>query len=176
MAQQEIIENGVKKLMIYVNIRCSDHPSGRIQRRKRVEGIVKGSAKANAIERDLIREVEREKAQRETVGASWEKMLGLYELYARDELAKDNWCQSRQTLTEAITSLHSWTKNWYKEAAGSICASDVTKLFHKMKEEGCSDSSIGKLRGDIRKVFEFGMLFDHIKGIVGWSEVCIEDS
>jgi integrase len=165
MAQQEIIENGVKKLMIYVNIRCSDHPSGRIQRRKRVEGIVKGSAKANAIERDLIREVEREKAQRETVGASWEKMLGLYELYARDELAKDNWCQSRQTLAEAITSLHSWTKNWYKEAAGSICASDVTKLFHKMKEEGCSDSSIGKLRGDIRKVFEFGMLFDHIKGI-----------
>jgi integrase len=165
MAQQEIIENGVKKLIIYVNIRCTDYPGGRIQRRKRVEGIAKGSAKANAIERDLVREVEREKAQRETVGASWEKLLGLYEMYARDELSKGTWCQSKQTLYEAISTLHTWTKPWFKEAASNIVASDVTKLFHQMKEKGSSTSTIQKLRGDIRKVFEYGMLFDHIKGI-----------
>lgn len=165
MAQKEIVENGVKKLVIYVNIRCSDYPGGRIQRRKRIEGVEKGSKKANALEREMIRDVERIKAQRETVGSTWEKLLGLYEIYAFEELRKDRWGQSRQTLTEGIRSLYTWTKPWFKEAAGNICAADVTKLFHKMKEQGLSDSSIGKLRGDIRKVYEFGMLFDHIKGM-----------
>lgn len=70
MAQKEIVENGVKKLVIYVNIRCSYYPGGRIQRRKRIEGVEKGSKKANALEIEMIREVERIKSQRETVGST----------------------------------------------------------------------------------------------------------
>lgn len=165
MPQREVTENGVTKLIIYTSIRCADYPGGKIQRKKKLQGIAKGSAKANAIERELVRDAEREKARRENDGTSWETLLGLYERYAKDELADGRWVQSKQTLYEAMSSLHSWTKDWYKEAAARIVASDVTKLFHKMKEKGCSDSTIGKLRGDIRKVYEFGILFEHVRGI-----------
>ncbi len=78
MAQKEIVENGVKKLVIYVNIRCSDYPGGRIQRRKRIEGVEKGSKKANSLEREMMLDFERLKALRETVGSTWEIILGLY--------------------------------------------------------------------------------------------------
>jgi hypothetical protein len=68
MPQKVIVENGVEKLLIYVSVQCSDWPSGRIQLKKRVEGVPEGSNKANAIERDLLREAERKKAQRESQG------------------------------------------------------------------------------------------------------------
>lgn len=165
MAQKEITENGITKLIIYVGINCKEYPGGKIQRKKVVHGVAKGSQKANALERDLLREIEREKARRETVGTNWETLLGMYELYAKDELEQGRWVQSKQTLYEAMSSLHAWTKDWYKEAAANITATDVTKLFHKMREKSISDATIGKLRGDIRKVFEYGLLFDHIKGI-----------
>lgn len=165
MPQKLIENNGFKKLHITVSVRCKEHPNGRIQLKRVYEGVEINSTKAKSLERDLLREAEREKAQRENLGTNWEALLGTYELYAKEKLEKGEWVQSRQTLDEAISSLHSWTKDWYREAAARISASDVTKLFHQMKEKQCSDSSIGKLRGDIRKVFEFGMLFDHVKGI-----------
>jgi integrase len=34
-----------------------------------------------------------------------------------------------------------------------------------MKEAGMSDALIGKVKGDIKKAFEYGMLFDHVRGI-----------
>lgn len=67
MAQREITENGVTKLIIYTSINCKEYPGGKIQRKKVVQGIAKNSQKANAIERELIREIEREKARREAV-------------------------------------------------------------------------------------------------------------
>lgn len=165
MAQKEIVEKGIKKLIIYTSINCKEYPGGKIQRKRVVKGIAKGSTKANAIERDLIRLVEREKARREMSGTNWETLLGLYEHYVKDELNEGRWVQSRETYISAINALHSWTRCWYKEAASNITSADITKLFHRMREDGMSDSSIGKLRADIRKVYEFGMLFDHVKGI-----------
>ena len=55
MAQKEITENGVTKLIIYTSINCKEYSGGKIQRKKVVQGIAKGSQKANAIERELIR-------------------------------------------------------------------------------------------------------------------------
>jgi len=165
MAQKEIVEKGIQKLIIYTSINCKEYPGGKIQRKRVVKGITKGSSKANAIERELIRAVEREKAKREMSGTNWETLLTLYEHYVKDELNEGRWCQSRETYIAAINALHAWTKDWYKEAASNIMSSDITKLFHKMREKGLSDSTIGKLRADIRKVYEFGMLFDHVKGI-----------
>ena len=97
----------------------------------------------------MVREIEREKARRETDGTNWETLLGLFEHYVGDELTAGRWVQSRQTADEAMRSLHNWTKHWFKEAAARISPSDVTKLFHQMKEKECSDSSIAKLRGNI---------------------------
>ncbi len=165
MAQKEVTEKGVKKLIIYISINCKEYPGGKIQRKKVVQDVAKGSQKANAIERELIRDTEREKARREAVGTNWETLLGMYELYAKDELAEGRWVQSRETLFDAMNSLHAWTKDWYKEAAANMTATDVTKLFHKMRAAGLSEATIAKLRGDLRKVYEFGMLFDYIKGI-----------
>jgi integrase len=92
-------------------------------------------------------------------------MLTKYVVFARDQLAKGDWCQGRQTYDEAIRALHNWTSEWYKEPAARIAASDITKLFHKMKEQGCSNAHICKIKGDIKKVFEFGILFDCIRGV-----------
>ncbi|MCM0606583.1 MAG: hypothetical protein KA715_10875 [Xanthomonadaceae bacterium] len=134
MPQKEVIENEVKKLLITVSVRCKDHPNGRIQLKRRFDGISVGSQKANTLERDLLREAEREKAQRENDGTTWETLLSLYDVHVRDQLQKGDWCQGRQTYDEAIRALHNWTSNWYQETAARISAPDVTKLFHQMKE------------------------------------------
>ncbi len=165
MAQTVIESDGIKKLCIYVSVRCKDHPTGRVQLRRVYEGVEKGSSKANSLERELIREAEKEKAQREVDGTSWETLLGNFELYARDQLNRDQWCQSKQTFGEAINALHKWTKQWYRDPAARIGAADITRLLHAMKENGMSDSVIGKVKGDIKKVFEFGILFNHVRGI-----------
>lgn len=165
MSQREQIVKGEKLLVISVSVNCREAPGGKIQCRKRYRDIPLGSSKANAIEKELQREIEREKAQRENAGTTWETLLTMYELYAGEELAQGRWCQSKQTLNEAISFLRAWTAPWFRESAARIAASDVTRLFHQMKEQGCSDSSLGKLRGDIRKVYDFGILFDHVRGI-----------
>lgn len=165
MPQKEIIENNVKKLLIYVSVRCKEYPTGRIQIKRRYEGLELGSTKANNLERDLLREADKEKARRENEGTNWETLLNMYNCFALDQLKKGNWGQSQQTLDEAIRSLNKWTHHWFRESAARISASDVTKLFHEMKEAGTSDSSISKIRGDIKKVYDFGMLYDHVKGI-----------
>jgi len=163
---QKIIEtNGEKKLHIYVQVRCQEHPSGRIQLKRVFDDVELGSAKANSLERDLLREAEREKAHRAVVGTNWETLLSMYDAYATEKVRNGDWPQSRQTYEEAIRALHNWTPHWYREPAAMIKASDVTKLFHMMKERSISDATISKLRGDIKKVFEFGMLFDHVRGI-----------
>ncbi len=153
MPQKEITENGVKKLLITISVRCKGHPNGRIQLKRRFEGVSIGSQNATTLERELLREAERAKEQRENDGAAWEVLLGLYDIHARDQLQKGEWCQSRQTYDEAIRALHNWTSNWYKETVARISAPDVTKLFHTMKAQNCSDSHIGKVKRDIKKVF-----------------------
>lgn len=165
MSQREQIVKGKKLLVVSVSVSCREAPGGKIQRRKRYDNILLGSAKANSIEKELQREIEREKARRENEGTNWETLLAMYEVYASDELAENRWCQSKQTFHEAMSALRSWTKLWFRESAASLTAPDVTKLFHQMRAQGSSDSTIGKLRGDIRKVYEFGMLFDHVRGI-----------
>ena len=165
MPQKIVDTDGIKKLHIYVGVRCKEHPNGRIQLKRVYDGVEMGSTKANLLERDLLREAEREKAKREVDGTNWETLLSMYDVYASEKLQNGEWCQGKQTYDEAIRALHSWTKHWYREAAARISASDITKLLHNMKADGCSDSSIGKLKGDIKKVFEFGLLYDHIRGI-----------
>ena len=165
MPQKTIVKNGTEKLLIYVSVRCQEYPGGRIQLKRIFEDVEKDSAKANALERELLREADREKAQRENLGANWECLLHLYDSYATDLLRKDQWCQGRQTYEEAIRALHRWTKHWYRESAAQISAADVTKLLHEMKEQGSSPSTMQKIRGDIKKVFDFGILFDHVRGV-----------
>jgi hypothetical protein len=66
-----ILKDGARKLCIYVTVRCKEHPTGRIQYRRVFEGVELGSQKAKTLERDLLREAEREKAQREVDGTTW---------------------------------------------------------------------------------------------------------
>lgn len=173
MSQKMILKDGVRKLCIYVTVRCKDHPTGRVQYRRVFEGVELGSQKAKVLERELIREAEREKAQREVDGTAWETLLSLYDIHAREKLAENDWVQSRQTYEEAISALRKWTKHWFRETSARISAADVTKLFHSMKEKEMSDASIGKLKGDIKKVFEFGMMYDHVRGVKQSPTACV---
>lgn len=165
MPQRTIETKGKKQLQIHIDLRCKEHPRGRIRLSRVYDNLEKNSPRANALERELRQEAEREKAMREVQGLSWEVLINLYDAYATEKVRAGDWCQSKQTYMEAIRSLHNWTKHWFWEPAARITATDVTKLFHSMKEQGISDATIGKLRGDIKKVFDFGMLFDHVRGI-----------
>lgn len=165
MPQKQIIENGVKKLVISISVRCKDHPSGRIQYNRHFDDVEVGSARANTLEREVRREAEREKAQRETQGKTWEVLISLYENHTSDLVRKGEWVQNRQTFDEAIQSLNKWTKPWFNEVASRIGASDVTKLLHRMKEDGCKEATLQKMRADVKKVFEYGMLYDYVRGI-----------
>ena len=53
MPQKPIEKNGVRKLVITVQVRCKDHPAGRIQLKRVFEGVEPDSLKAGSLERDL---------------------------------------------------------------------------------------------------------------------------
>ncbi|RYZ88749.1 MAG: hypothetical protein EOP06_10440, partial [Proteobacteria bacterium] len=165
MAQRIIEERGKTILLIEVSVRCKDHPSGRIVRKRRLENILKGSPKANALERELLKEVQSEKGQREVLGVTWGKLLGLYESEEYPKVLKGEHVQSKQTFNEALSSLHRWTPDWKSRIASQITPMDVTRLFHQAKEAGLSSSMLGKIRGDIKKVFEFGIMHRHVQGM-----------
>jgi integrase len=164
MAQRYILENGKRRLLIEASVRCKDHPSGRITRKKKFDSLELKSTKANSIERELLKEVQMEKGQREVLGVNWEKLLNLYETEEYPKVLSGEHVQSRQTFNEALSALRKWTPEWFPIIASQIKPTDVTRLFHKMKESGISDSTLGKIRGDIKKVFEFGIVHRHVSG------------
>lgn len=165
MAQRIVMEEGKEKLIIDVSIRCKNHPQGRMFKRRRLEGITLGSSKANQIEKELFKELHKEKSERELLGITWEVLLNLYEQDTHPKVLAGEFVQSKQTFDEAIRALRKWTHCWNFEIASRIKAADLTRLFHRIKEGGGSDSFIGKLRGDIKKVFEFGIVNSHVLGV-----------
>ncbi len=165
MPQYEEIKNDENRLRIKVGIRCKEHPKGRIWKTGIYPGVKKGSKKANELERKLIGEAEKEKAIIQEFGTFWIKLVGLYELHAFDELKEGRWPQSRQTLSEAISSLRKWTSEWDDKLAAKITSADVTRLLNKMKAKGKAGSTLSKMRGDIKKVFEFGIIHELINGV-----------
>ena len=165
MPQYEEIIDGEKRLRIKVGVRCKEHPKGRIWKMDTLFGVEKGSKKANASERRLILEAEKEKTLIQEYGVFWSKLVYLYEKYAYKELRAGTWVQSEQTLEESLRSIRTWTKSWNNVLAAKIKSADITKLLHKMKNEGKASSTLSKMRGDIKKIFEYGMLNDHVNGL-----------
>lgn len=165
MAQRIVFENGKKKLLIDVSVRCKNHPKGRIFRKKRFDDLEKGSVKANALEKQIVKDLERERTQREMLGVTWETLLSLYEVETYPKVLSGEFPQSRQTFDEAIRALRKWTADWFQLIASQISCADVTRLFHAIKEADGSDSFIAKVRGDIKKVFDFGIVYRHIRGL-----------
>lgn len=165
MAQKEIVEKGVKKLLVYHNLRSSIDDSIRIQSKKRYVDVELGSKKAEKLEKDLLRQCERKLTFLENAGITWSKLLEKYEEEVTPLVLRGDWMQSRQTFSEAMNSLHKWTKSWMNKPACEVTTADVKRLFHQVKGEGLADATIGKLRGDIRKVFEFGIVENLVKGI-----------
>ncbi|MBX9767279.1 MAG: hypothetical protein K2X47_08420, partial [Bdellovibrionales bacterium] len=165
MAQRYVEERGRKKLLIEASVRCNNHPAGRIVRKRRLDDLELGSSKANAIEKQLFKEVEKERTERDLLGVNWETLLNLYEAETYDKVLKGEHPQNPQTFDEALKALRKWTKDWFPELAARLTCNDVTRLFHEIKEDGCSDSFIGKVRADLKKVFDFGIVFRHIKGM-----------
>ena len=165
MPQKIVENNGVKKLQISVSVRCKEHPNGRIQLKRVYEDVEINSNRAKQLEKELVREAEKEKTTREIYGVSWKVLLNLYGAYSSRKLNEGKWCQSRQTYDEAISALYTHTAKWDDLIAAKITAADITRLLHNLEDSGYSNSSICKLKGDIKKVYEFGILENHLKGI-----------
>jgi len=165
MPQYEDIKNDELRLIIKVSVRCKDHPRGRIWRSGVYPGVKKGSKKASTLEKRLIIEAEQEKAIIKEYGSFWVILLELYENYAQAEFNECRWTQSRQTLDEALVSLRKHTGAWNDKLTAKITSADVTRLLHQLKKQGMADSTISKMRGNIKKVFDFGIIFEHVKGL-----------
>lgn len=165
MAQKEIIEKGVKKLLITLNVRSETNPTIRLQPKRRYEDVEINSPQANKLEKKLLRETERRLALLEHAGMTWGNLLKKYEEVTTLRVLRGDWVQSRQTFTEGINALRKWTKDWANTPASQINSADVKRLFYKMKDEGMSDSSLGKLRGDIKKVYEYAICENLVKSI-----------
>ena len=165
MAQKEIIEKGVKKLLIYHNLRSKIDPSKRVQTKKRYVDLAMGSIKAKRLENELLRQAERRLAELEGTGLCWGKLLERYDEDTTPRVLRGEWVQSRQTYHDGISALRKWTSDWFATPSCHITTADVKRLFHKMKEQGASDGTLGKIRGDIKKVYEFGICENLVRGI-----------
>lgn len=165
MAQREDKTNGQIRLIISHNLRSTIDPSIRVQISRRFTGVHKDTPRADREERALLKEATQRLAEMEGKGLTWSKLLQSYEQHVRPLLARHEWVQSEPTFEDAISSLYRWTEDWMEELAANISSADVTRLFHKMKKCEKADSFIQKVRGDLKKVFEFGIAENLIRGI-----------
>lgn len=151
-------ENQETLWMAYVNVRSKTQPEIRVQRK--TTGL-KTQLLAEKEETLLIRDCEREIAQREAQGQTWESVVEVWELYLADEKVHAN----SYTRQDYVASIRKHTKSWLKRPASSITKVDVREVLEQMKAAGSSISYQNKMKVIINRVFVFGMDHGLIKGM-----------
>lgn len=159
-------ENGRKMCIITVNVRSKIDPTIRKQKKQRYDVIDEKMTEEKAIreEAKLQREADRLVFETETLGMSWQRLLEFYETEGYKGLKNGTWSQREPCFKDSISSLKRFTTEWTELRAGEIAPVNVTRLLHKLENDGFAGATVVRFLGDIRKVFDLGLLHE-IKGI-----------
>ncbi len=159
-------ENGRKKCLITVNVRSKIDPTVRKQKKQRFDVIDDEMTEAKAIreEAKLQREADRLVYETESLGMSWRRLLDFYAAEGVRALKQGTWSQREPCFKDSISSLNRFTAEWVELRAAEIAPVNVTRLLHKLEGQGFAGSTVVRLLGDVRKVFDLALLHE-IKGV-----------
>jgi integrase len=133
---------------VYVNIRSPDNPGLRVQRKLRA---IKTEREAQREEIRLIRECERELAEKRAKGATWCEVVDAWEMY----LGKTN--LNDTTRTDYVAALRKHTKTWLARPAREISNGEVRQFLDQLRESHISQSYLRKIKVILSKAFAFGL-------------------
>jgi len=133
---------------VYVNVRSPENPAIRVQRKL---GAIKTEREAKREEMRLIRECEREIAEKASKGACWGAVLDSWE----KSLSKE--AITELTRMDYVAVLRKHTQDWRQRQAFDISNAEVRKLLNQLKDNGMSQSYLCKIKIVLSKAFTFAI-------------------
>jgi integrase len=144
---------------VYVNVRSSEHPGRRAQRK--ISGL-KTEKEARREEVRLIRECEREIAAKVAQGASWGGVVEAWETYLTSERGH---LLNETTRGDYVAAIRKHMHSWWHRPAAEIGVVDVKEVLAQLAEGGASVSYRNKIKVIINRVFVFGLDHGLIRGV-----------
>ena len=142
---------------VYVNVRSKTNQSLRAQRK--VSGI-KTEKDALKVEKELVRECEREIFEKESLGETWRSLVDQWEIHLTQEAKLQE-----TTRTDYLSVVRKHTSSWGMRAASSITSADVREVLGLLKTNGNSISYQNSVKIILNRVFTFGIEYGWIKGM-----------
>lgn len=150
--------NGEIRFRVYVQSRSKINQDIRTQRR--ASGI-KTQREAEREETRLIRECEREVAEKEAQGSSWGVVVEAW----IESLKRTESDLLETTRGDYLAALQKHTQCWWKRSAASINALDMKELLAQMKAEGRSYGFQKRFKNMFNRIFVFGIQSGLIHGL-----------
>lgn len=152
-------KTGEQLWKVYVNVRSKSDPAVRAQRR--VSGC-KSQREAEREEVKLIRECEREIAEKEALGSSWGNVVESWQAHLEKDRAQS---MDETTRMDYVAALRNHTQVWWKRSAAEITKMDVREALNQMKAQGYSKNFQKKVKNVVNQVFIYGIESNLVKGI-----------
>ena len=167
MAIKWFEKDNVKYVEISVGCRGQKDRTVRKQLKRRFEVVKDNMTKEKALreERKLEKEVLRLVMDKEQLGMSFERLLELYEKHAMKLLKMGQWSQSWPSLTDSISSMRRFARDWLNQPAGSITSAKITRLLHQLKLDGYVDNTLSKFLSDLKKIYHFAICEEFIPNL-----------
>lgn len=152
MAIKKYEENGKTYWEVYVSIRCKSNPEIRAQKRiKRIES----ARVAEAEEKKLYRELSESLSHKREKGATWEDVIGRWELAMRAE--GNHFPYSWTTIKDYASCLYRWTADWLKVPASQLNRADGRAILSMMEREGKSRNFRKNVKYMVNVVYKWGI-------------------
>lgn len=143
---------------VYVNVRSKIDKNIRTQRKAKQ---IPNRREAARLERELLRDCEREISERESRGQSWKALVESWSDFAQKNVKE----LSDLTRDDYIAALNKHTYHWFNRPASSITSLDVRELLNTFKADGKTFVFQKKMKGTIARVFLYGIEQGLVKGM-----------
>jgi integrase len=153
-----VSDSGDTLWKVYVNIRSKTHSAIRAQRR--LQGV-KTQREAGREETRLVRECEREIAEKESRGESFGAVASAFEAF----LHSPDSTVHRTTREDYVAAIKKHMGGWWQREAASITPLDVRELFTQLKTTGMSLGHLNKIKVVLNQIFNYGIENRLVHGI-----------
>lgn len=152
---------GEKGFSVYVNLRSRPMPHLRFQ--KRVTGL-RSMAEAQRTEKALVKELTMKVAQGEGHGFTWRMVVDKWSAYVDSPYFMDR-KYNPATISDYVSMMHFWTKNWLDIPAAEIGRGDGREVLDQVLVQGRSKAFQKRLKNTINMIFNWGIESKIIRGV-----------
>jgi integrase len=152
---------GEKGFSVYVNLRSRPMPHLRFQ--KRVTGL-KTMAEAQRTEKALVKELTMKVAQGEGHGFTWRIVVDKWAAFVDSPYFMDR-KYNPATVSDYVSMMHSWTKDWLDKPAAEISRGDGREVLDRVLAQGRTKAFQKRLKNTINMIFNWGIESKIIRGV-----------